>query len=232
MFLFTSFSTIVIMGESNDERLANLKNIVSRYNNVDQQYIADRLSDLINSNYKDVDFSLTYRDISTDAQLKNYLNDTVYKGILYTITDLKEYRALQKSLFNNSQAIVNKSNATSSTKPNKSAPGNGQLNAQFNIAFTQQLDKNNMERLLDEEKELANMMQQEPPPEKKIKLFHSLTFAEIVDNLANSTVILFKQIYSFDINGLMTSYDNYIYYGIIFIFMYVMLKMVWQELEN
>jgi hypothetical protein len=94
------------MGESNDERLSNLRKIVSKYNTVDQQYIADRLSDLINSNYKDVDFSLTYRDISTDAQLRNYLNDTVYKGILYTITDLKEYRALQKSLFNNSSDVI------------------------------------------------------------------------------------------------------------------------------
>jgi type I restriction-modification system DNA methylase subunit len=82
------------------------------------------------------------------------------------------------------------------------------------------------------EKALSQMMQIEPQPEKKIKLFHTLTFAEIVDNLANSTVILFKQIYSFDVNGLMTSYDNYIYYGIIFIFIYIILRMVWQELEN
>jgi hypothetical protein len=214
------------MGESNDERLANLKNIVSRYNTIDQQYIADRLSDLINSNYKEVDFNLTYKDISTDPLLKNYLKDVVYKGILFTITDLKEYRALQKSLFQSNQQNNNKIIEKSTT------PGNGQLNAQFNIAFTQQVDKNNMERLLDEEKSLAEMMQQEPPPEKKIKLFHTLTFAEIVDNLANSTVVLFKQIYSFDVNGLMTSYDNYIYYGIIFIFIYVILKMVWQELES
>lgn len=228
MFIFTSFSIIVIMGESNDERLANLKNILSRYNNVDKQYIADRLSDLINTNYKNVAFSLTYRDISTDAQLKNYLNDKVYKDILFTITDLKEYRALQKSLFqsnpikNNDFKPINKSKTTN----------NGQLNAQFNIAFTQRVDKNNMDKMLEEEKALSQMMQQEPPPEKKIKLFHTLTFAEIVDNLANSTVILFKQIYSFDVNGLMTSYDNYIYYGLIFIFVYIMLRMVWQELES
>jgi hypothetical protein len=217
------------MGESNDGRLANLKNILSRYNNIDQQYIADRLSDLINLNYKNVDFSLTYRDISTDGQLKNYLNDKVYKGILLTITDLKEYRALQTSLFQKNPAL----NKNLISNANKSKPaGNGQLNAQFNSAFIQQVDKNNMEKLLEEEKNLSLMMQTEPPPEKKIKLFHTLTFAEIVDNLANSIVILFKQIYSFDVNGIMSSYDNYIYYGIIFIFVYVMLRMVWQELEN
>jgi hypothetical protein len=216
------------MGESNDERLANLKNILSRYNNVDKQYIADKLSDLINTNYNNVSFSLTYRDISTDAQLKNYLNDTVYKGILYTVTDLKEYRALQKSLFQNNSTKNNDIKSIDKSKP----PDNKQLNAQFNVAFTQQVDKNNMDKMLEEEKALSKMMQIEPQPEKKIKLFHTLTFAEIVDNLANSTVILFKQIYSFDVNGLMTSHDNYIYYGMIFIFVYIMLRMVWQELET
>jgi len=216
------------MGESNDERLSNLKNIVSKYNNVDQQYIADRLSDLINLNYKNVDFNLTSKDISTDGQLKNYLNDKVYKGILLTITDLKEYRALQKSLFQPNQFLS--PSIAINTKPKTS--GSGQLNAQFNTAFIQKVDKNNMEKLLEEEKALSEMMQIEPQPEKKIKLFHTLTFAEIVDNLANSIVILFKQIYSFDVNGLMTSYDNYIYYGIIFIFIYIVLRMVWQELET
>ena len=78
------------MGESFDERLANLKSILTNYNNVDQQYIADKLSDFININYKDVDFSLTYRDIMTDGQLKNYLNDKVYSSTLRAITDLKE----------------------------------------------------------------------------------------------------------------------------------------------
>jgi len=217
------------MSESNDERLANLKYIISKYNNVDQQYIADRLSDLINSNYKDVDFSLTYRDISTDAQIKNYLNDKVYKGILYTITDLKEYRALQKSLYQGKPMITP---SMVMIPPSKSATGNGQLNAQFNTAFTQRVDKNNMERVIDEEKQLSLMMQSEPIPEKKIRLFHTLTFAEIVDNLANSIVVLFKQLYSFDIKGLVTSYDNYVYYGIIFIFIYIILRMTWQELES
>jgi hypothetical protein len=213
------------MGESFDERLANLKSILTKYNNVDQQYIADKLSDYININYKNVDFSLTYRDIMTDGQLKNYLNDKVYSSTLKAISDLKEYRALQKSLF---QTRSNTPTMTPSAKP----PGNGQMNAQFNLAFEQQLDKNHMEKLLGEEKNLADMMQNEPVVEKKIKLFHTLTFAEIVDNLANSTTILFKQIYTLDIAGLMKSQDNYIYYGVIFIFIYIMFRMISQELNN
>jgi hypothetical protein len=216
------------MGESFDERLANLKSILTRYNNVDQQYIADKLSDYININYKDVDFSLTYRDIMTDGQLKNYLNDKVYSSTLKAISDLKEYRALQKSLF---QTQSNTPTMTPSPK-SSTPPGNGQMNAQFNLAFEQQLDKNHMEKLLGEEKSLADMMQNEPVIEKKIKLFHTLTFAEIVDNLANSTTILFKQIYTLDIAGLMSSQDNYIYYGIIFIFIYIMFRMISQELNN
>lgn len=215
------------MGESFDERLANLKSILTNYNNVDQQYIADKLSDFINLNYKNVDFNLTYRDIMTDGQLKNYLNDKVYSSTLLTISDLKEYRALQKSLF---QTRVN--NAPSSVLPPLPPPGNGQMNAQFNLAFEQQVDKNHMQKLLEEEKSLANMMQNEPIIEKKIKLFHTLTFAEIVDNLANSIIILFKQLYSLDISGFMKSQDNYIYYGFIFIFIYIMFRMIAQELNN
>jgi hypothetical protein len=216
------------MGESFDERLANLKSILSNYNAVDQQYIADKLSDFINVNYKDVDFSLTYRDIMTDGQLKNYLNDKVYSSTLRAISDLKEYRALQKSLFQTN--ITNTPSAPN--LPTSQPPGNGQMNAQFNLAFEQQLDKNHMQKLLEEEKDLADMMQNEPVIEKKIRLFHTLTFAEIVDNLANSIVILFKQVYSLDISGFMKSQDNYIYYGFIFIFMYIMFRMIAQELNN
>jgi len=213
------------MGESFDERLANLKNIITRYNNVDQQYIADKLSDLINLNYTNVNFGLTYTDIKTDSQLKNYLNDKVYSGILTAISDLKEYRALQKSLFH----IYNTPVQTPSIS--KPPPGNGQMNAQFNLAFEQQLDKNHMEKLLDEEKQLSNMMYSEPVPEKKIRLFHTLTFAEIVDNLSKSIVILFKQIYTLDAYGFVNSYDNYVYYGFIFIFIYIMFRLISQELS-
>ena len=217
------------MGESFDERLAKLKSILTNYNNVDQQYIADKLSDFININYKDVDFSLTYRDIMTDGQLKNYLNDKVYSSTLRAITDLKEYRALQKSLF---QTRITNNAPSGFNAPSSQPPGNGQMNAQFNLAFEQQLDKNHMQKLLEEEKKLADMMQNEPVIEKKIRLFHTLTFAEIVDNLANSIVILFKQLYSLDISGFMKSQDNYIYYGFIFIFIYIMFRMISLELNN
>jgi hypothetical protein len=164
----------------------------------------------------------------TDGQLKKYLNDKVYSSTLRAISDLKEYRSLQKSLFQTTRVGLSPSISKNASKPK----GNGQLNAQFNSAFIQQVDKNNMDKLLEEEKALSEMMQIDPIPQKQIKLFHTLTFAEIVDNLATSTVLLFKQIYSFDVNGLMTSYDNHIYYGIIFVFVYVILRIVWQELET
>jgi len=215
------------MGESFDERLANLKNILLNYNNVDQQYIADKLSDYINANYKNVDYNLTFKDIISDNQLTKYLNDKVYSSILKAIYDLKEYRALQNSLFSRNSTPSYSNIPTIST-----TPGNGQLNAQFNLAFEQQLDQNNMAQLLNEEKRLAELMQSTPVIEKKIKLFHTLTFAEIADNLANSIVILFKQIYTLDISGFINSQDNYIYYGIVFIFVYIMFKMIYQELTN
>jgi hypothetical protein len=52
------------------------------------------------------------------------------------------------------------------------------------------------------------------------------------DNLSNSLVTLFKQIYTFDINGLMNSQDNYIYYGVIFIFIYIVLKLLWEDITS
>jgi len=221
------------MGESYNERLTNLKYLITKYNNVDQQYIADKLSDLINTNYKNVDFNLTSNDINTDGQLSYYLNDKVYPSILTIISELKEYRALQKSLYQVSNILPPSSaNLPGTAPPGTVSPGTGQLNAQFNLAFEQLLDKNHMERLLEEEKNLSNLIQSEPVPEKKIKLFHTLTFAEITDNLSNSIVTLFKQIYSLDIKGLTSSYDNYIYYGFTFVFIYIMFRLIAQELSN
>jgi hypothetical protein len=221
------------MGESFDDRLANLKSILTNYNNVDRQYIADKLSDYININYKNVNFNLSYQDVINDSQLTHYLNDKVYASILKAINDLKEYRALQFSLF--------KSNSNTTTDTNiqpsnniiiNPTPGNGQLNAQFNLAFEQQLDKNHMQRLLEEEKKLSELMDNNQYVDKNIKLFHTLTFAEIVDNLSNSIITLFKQVYTLDINGFMKSQDNYIYYGITFIFIYIIFKVIYQELIN
>jgi hypothetical protein len=219
------------MGESFDDRLANLKSILINYNNVDRQYIADKLSDYINITYKNVNYNLSYQDIVNDSQLTYYLNDKVYASILKAINDLKEYRALQYSLFKSSSNIPPDKN----TQPANNitpTPGSGQLNAQFNLAFEQQLDKNHMQRLLEEEKKLSELMDNNQYVDKNIKLFHTLTFAEIVDNLSNSIIILFKQVYTLDISGFMKSQDNYIYYGITFIFIYIMFKMIYQELTN
>ena len=219
------------MGESFDDRLANLKSILSNYNNVDRQYIADKLSDYININYKNVNFNLSYQDIINDSQLTHYLNDKVYASILKAINDLKEYRALQYSLFK-SNNITSSTNTSSNNIIISPTPGNGQLNAQFNLAFEQQLDKNHMQRLLEEEKKLSELMDNNQYVDKNITLFHTLTFAEIVDNLSNSIITLFKQVYTLDINGFMKSQDNYIYYGITFIFIYIIFKVIYQELIN
>jgi len=219
------------MGESFDDRLANLKSILSNYNNVDRQYIADKLSDYININYKNVNFNLSYQDIINDSQLTHYLNDKVYASILKAINDLKEYRALQYSLFK-SNNITSSTNTSSNNIIISPTPGNGQLNAQFNLAFEQQLDKNHIQRLLEEEKKLSELMDNNQYVDKNIKLFHTLTFAEIVDNLSNSIITLFKQVYTLDINGFMKSQDNYIYYGITFIFIYIIFKVIYQELIN
>ena len=219
------------MGESFDDRLANLKSILTNYNNVDRQYIADKLSDYININYKNVNFNLSYQDVINDSQLTHYLNDKVYASILKAINDLKEYRALQFSLFK-SNNITPSTNTSSNNIIISPTPGNGQLNAQFNLAFEQQLDKNHMQRLLEEEKKLSELMDNNQYVDKNIKLFHTLTFAEIVDNLSNSIITLFKQVYTLDINGFMKSQDNYIYYGITFIFIYIIFKVIYQELIN
>ena len=89
---------------------------------------------------------------------------------------------------------------------------------------------------MEEEKKLASLVDNENDINdsdiKPIKLFHKLTVSEIVDNLANSLVTLFQQIYTLDYIGLMSSQDNYIYYGFIFLFSYVVLNMFWNQLQD
>jgi len=218
------------MEESLDERLTNLKNISNKYNSVDQQYIADKLSSAINSNFKNVDYQLSYSDLNSDVNLKYYLTDPVYKSILSIISDLKEYRALEKALYQSN----NQTNAPSLVTPTPSiTPSSStQLNAQFNDLFAQQSAKNRVTRLIKEEQELAYLFNNDNKSEKNIKLFHTLTFAEIVDNLANSIVVLFTQIYTLDINGLAKSQDNYIYYGFTLIMMYIILTVTWQNIQS
>jgi len=237
------------MGESLDQRITNLKNIINKYTQIDQQYIADQLSNLININFRGVDFALSYRDLNTDTRLKNYLSDPVYSGILKIISDLKEYRALEKVLYqkgklntpSNSSTDVSLLAMSDSKKSNTQIgadglnpndPNNSQFNAKFNSQFTQQLTRNRIDRMQTEEKKLQYLVDNEPPPAKNVKLLHQISIQEFSDNLSNSLVTLFKQIYTFDINGLMNSQDNYIYYGVIFIFIYIVLKLLWEDITS
>ena len=110
-----------------------------------------------------------------------------------------------------------------------------QANASFNSAFEDQLSKNKLERMLNEEKKLAYLTDNNTDTksiDNKVRLFHTLTISEVVDNLANSIVTLFQQVYTLDYNGMMNSQDNYIYYGIVFILSYIILSMVWNQLND
>jgi hypothetical protein len=222
------------MEESPDERFINLKNIIKQYSDTDKQYIADKLSDIINTRFPNVDFQLSFRDLSTNTSIKLYLNDEVYKNILNVISDLKEYRALETSLYKNKMSNIGTPPSVNRQSLVKQID-NKSFNASFNSAFADQLSKNKLERMLEEEKKLAYLTDNntdESIDKNKIKLFHTLTISEVVDNLANSIVILFQQVYTLDYNGLMNSQDNYIYYGVIFILSYIILTMTWNQLND
>jgi hypothetical protein len=225
------------MGESPDERITNLKFIINQYSNTDQQYIANKLSDIINSNYTGVNFDLSYRDLNTNTSLKSYLKDEVYQNILRVISDLKEYRALETALYKNQQThLHNTPSLAPSISKSKTKSNSNSFNASFNSAFSDQLTKNKLQKMMDEEKKLAYLIDNEDnsndPDLKPIKLFHTLTVSEIIDNLANSIVTLFQQIYTLDYVGIMNAQENYIYYGFIFIFSYVVLNMFWIQLQD
>jgi hypothetical protein len=223
------------MGESPDERIKNLKNIINQYSNTDQQYIANKLSDIINSNYTGVDFNLSYRDLNTNTSLKSYLKDEVYQNILRVISDLKEYRALETALYKNQQTnLRNSPSIAPSLSKSSSKPKNNSFNASFNSGFTDQLAKNKLQKMMDEEKKLAYLIDNGKNDDelKPVRLFHTLTVSEIVDNLANSIVTLFQQVYTLDYVGLLNSQENYIYYGFIFLFSYVILNMFWIQLQD
>jgi len=217
------------MEDSPDEILTNLKNIINQYSDNDKQYITSKLSDIINSNYTNVDFDLSYNDLNTNTLIKSYLKDSVYKNILNVISDLKEYRALETALYKNQQNYLPPSTPLTNIITNTF-----DLNAPFNTAFTNQLAKNRLDKMMSEEKKLAYLMDNDHinTDDKKIKLFHTLTVSEIVDNLAISIITLFQQVYTLDYIGIMNSQDNFIYYGFIFIFSYVVLSLFWTQLET
>jgi hypothetical protein len=109
---------------------------------------------------------------------------------------------------------------------------NNFINANFNSQFDDQLSRNIIDRVKEEQKRLQFLTQNAINEEKSIKYIHELSVGEFSDQLANSIILLFKQIYTMDINGLQNSQGNYIYYGIIFIVVYIVLKLFWQEVST
>jgi len=113
---------------------------------------------------------------------------------------------------------------------------NKMLNADFNTQFDNQLARNRVDKVKEEQERLKFLIENVTPDdlssEKITKYFHEMTMAEVIDNFANSIVTLFKQVYSMDINGLMKSQNNYIYYGFIMVFIYIVLRLTWQDLNG
>ena len=108
---------------------------------------------------------------------------------------------------------------------------NNFINSNFNSQFDDQLARNRIDRVKEEQKRLQFLTQNAANEEKSTKYIHELSVGEFSDNLANSIVLLFKQIYTLDIYGVKNSQGNYIYYGITIIFVYVLLKLFWQEVS-
>ena len=224
------------MEEPSDERITNFRNIVKEYSDNDKQYIADKLSDLINIHYSNVDFELSFRDLSTNTILKLYLKDEVYKNILNIISDLKEYRALESVLYKNKMNKLSVPPSTDNQSLFKMID-NKSFNSSFNSAFSNQLSKNKLEKMMNEEKKLASLIDKSNDNNdtintSKMKPFHTLTISEVVDNLSISIVTLFQQIYTLDYIGLLNSQEYFIYYGFILILSHIILSMFWNQLND
>ena len=224
------------MEEPSDERITNFRNIVKEYSDNDKQYIADKLSDLINIHYSNVDFELSFRDLSTNTTLKLYLKDEVYKNILNIISDLKEYRALESVLYKNKMNKLSVPPSTDNQSLFKMID-NKSFNSSFNSAFNNQLSKNKLEKMMNEEKKLASLIDKSNDNNdtintSKMKPFHTLTISEVVDNLSISIVTLFQQIYTLDYIGLLNSQEYFIYYGFILILSHIILSMFWNQLND
>jgi hypothetical protein len=286
-----------------DERISNLRSLYNKYSFSDQEYISDKLAETININFSNTDISLNTKNVKNDDSIKTYLIDPVYMNILSIISELKDYRALEKVLhtdesnkidpqkkannlpplgpsvpytpssYKNGELIPGKYHAGYSTpsgyikgyySPSYYTPGkfvdntpptqlysgnvitndidtgfkteNKMLNADFNTQFDNQLARNRIDRVKEEQERLKFLIDNVTPDDlssnKSIKYFHEMTMAEVIDNFANSIVILFKQVYSLDFDGLMKSQNNYIYYGFIMIFIYIVLRLTWQDLNG
>jgi len=286
-----------------DERISNLRNLYNKYSFSDQEYISDKLAETININFSNTDISLDTKNVKNDDSIKSYLIDPVYMNILSIISELKDYRALEKVLYTDEKSkIDSKKQATdlpplgpsvpytpSSYVNGKLIPGkyhagyntpsgyvngyytpsyytpgtfinnkpptqlysgniitndidtgfkkdNKMLNADFNTQFDNQSARNRIDKVKEEQERLKFLIENVTPDDlssnKSIKYFHEMTMAEVIDNFANSIVTLFKQVYSMDINGLMKSQNNYIYYGVIMVFIYIVLRLTWQDLNG
>jgi hypothetical protein len=256
-----------------DERLNNLRHLYNNYSVSDQQYISDKLSELINLNFHDVDFNLSTKQVLGDDSFKTYLSDPVYAGILSTVSELKDYRSLEAVLYTEQNTKIKYDNMVDSkgiiipltpsygiSAPSRSkrylkayTPGatnttlyngdmitgptsfdykdNNFINSNFNSQFDDQLARNRIDRVKEEQKRLQFLTQNAINEEKSIKYIHEMPTGEVIDQYVNSIVLLFKQIYTLDITGLKKSQQNYIYYGITFIFVYIVLKLLWQEVN-
>jgi hypothetical protein len=257
-----------------DERLNNLRHLYNNYSVSDQQYISDKLSELINLNFHDMDFNLSTKQVLGDDSIKTYLSDPVYAGILSTVSELKDYRSLEAVLYTEQNTKIKYDNMVDAkgliipltpsyniSAPSRSkttlrayTPGannttlyngdmitgptsfdykdNNFINSNFNSQFDDQLARNIIDRVKEEQKRLQFLTQNAINEEKSIKYIHELSVGEFSDQLANSIILLFKQIYTMDIYGLKNSQGNYIYYGIIFIVVYIILKLFWQEVST
>ena len=286
-----------------DERISNLRNLYNKYSISDQEYISDKLSETININFSNTDISLDTKNVKNDDSIKSYLIDPVYMNILSIISELKDYRTLEKVLYTdeknkidskkkatdlpplnpsvpyspssyiNGKLIPGKYHAGYNTPsgyvkgyytPSYYAPGtfvnnlpptqlysgniitndidaafktdNNMINADFNTLFDNQLARNRIDKIKEEQERLQFLIDNVSPADissnKSTKYFHEMTMAEVIDNFANSIVTLFKQVYSMDINGLMKSQNNYIYYGFIIVFIYIVLRLTWQDLNS
>ena len=256
-----------------DERLSNLRHLYNNYSVSDQQYISDKLSELINLNFHDMDFNLSTKQVLGDDSIKTYLSDPVYAGILSTVSELRDYRSLEAVLYTEQNTKIKYDNMVDAkgliipltpsygiSSPSRSkrylkayTPGatnttlyngdmitgptsfdykdNNFINSNFNSQFDDQLARNRIDRVKEEQKRLQFLTQNAINEEKSIKYIHEMPTGEVIDQYVNSIVLLFKQIYTLDIAGLKKSQQNYIYYGITFIFVYIVLKLLWQEVN-
>jgi len=218
------------MGDSLNSRLVNLRSIIYQYNQNDRDYILNKLSDIISTNFNKNSYQISYQNLIEDNTLSQYLKDSVYKNILKVISDFNDYKILQQALGLNPQSIGTNGPTSSITdggliNPFKVDTSNKAFNVAFNSAFTDQLGKNKIERILSEQQKLQSLIQNEKPIQKIYKPFHDLTIAEFTDNLANTIIKLFYNLFTLNFSELLST-NYYIYYGCILLLIYIIITII------